>query len=282
MRLCRHCRPAECGQIHADEPPDRPEDQHHLEKAQTTRHRVTGIQTTDKAQYIFVDTPGFQTRHRNALNEALNRSVKDSLSDVDCVLFVLEAGRLSDADREVIALLPAHRPVILVVNKADRLKDKADMANFLLKASAEFNFTEIVSVSAKHGHRLDTLLKVVEPHLPQSVPLYPEDMVTDKNERFLAAELVREKLFRYLGEELPYSMNVEIEKFEIEGNLRRIYAAVLVDKPGQKAILIGRDGERMKKSPPKRAPIWKNCSTARCFWKSGSRSRAAGPTTCAS
>ncbi len=216
-------------------------------KAQTTRHRVTGIQTTAKAQYIFVDTPGFQTRHRNALNEALNRSVKESLSDVDCVLFVLEAGRLSDADREVIALLPAHRPVILVVNKADRVKDKADMANFLLKASAEFNFTEIVSVSAKHGHRMDLLLNVVEPHLPHSVPLYPEDMVTDKNERFLAAELVREKLFRYLGEELPYSMNVEIEKFEIEGNLRRIYAAVLVDKAGQKAILIGRDGERMKK-----------------------------------
>ena len=105
-------------------------------KAQTTRHRVTGIQTTAKAQYIFVDTPGFQTRHRNALNEALNRSVKESLSDVDCVLFVLEAGRLSDADREVIALLPAHRPVVLVVNKADRVKGKADMANFLLKASA--------------------------------------------------------------------------------------------------------------------------------------------------
>ena len=216
-------------------------------KAQTTRHRVHGIETRAKAQYIFVDTPGFQTRHLGALNEALNRSVRDTLSDVDCVLFLLEAGRLTHADREVIALLPQHRPVILVVNKADRLKDKAVLAAFMLTASQAFPFAEIVSVSAKHGHRLDTLLQVIEPKLPLSVPLYPEDMVTDKNERFLASEIVREKLFRYLGEELPYSMNVEIEKFEMEGTMRHICAAVLVDKAGQKAILIGRDGERMKK-----------------------------------
>ncbi|WP_022652811.1 GTPase Era [Aquaspirillum serpens] len=218
------------------------------EKAQTTRHRVTGIETRPLVQYIFVDTPGFQTKHRNALNDALNKSVRDTLSDVDCVLFVLEAGRLSDADREVIALLPKNRPVILVVNKADRLKDKARMAAFLLSASQAFEFAEIISVSAKHGHRLDALLSIISPYLPEGPPLYPEDMVTDKNSRFLAAEIVREKLFRYLGEELPYAMNVEVDRFETEEDGRfHIYATVFVDKPGQKAIVIGKSGERMKK-----------------------------------
>ncbi len=216
-------------------------------KAQTTRHRVTGIETREDVQYIFVDTPGFQTFHRNALNDALNQSVTKTLADVDCVLFVLEAGRLTGADREVIALLPKNRPVILVVNKADKLKDKAEMAGFLLKCSEEFAFTEMIPVSAKHGQRLDELLAVIKPHLPESVPLFPEDMVTDKNQRFLAAEIVREKLFRYLGEELPYSMNVEIEQFVMEGSMARINASILVDRPSQKAIIIGKGGEKLKK-----------------------------------
>lgn len=216
-------------------------------KAQTTRHRVTGIETREDVQYIFVDTPGFQTFHRNALNDALNQSVTKTLADVDCVLFVLEAGRLTGADREVIALLPKNRPVILVVNKADKLKDKAEMASFLLKCSEEFAFTEMIPVSAKHGQRLDELLAIIKPHLPESVPLFPEDMVTDKNQRFLAAEIVREKLFRYLGEELPYSMNVEIEQFVMDGAMARINASILVDRPSQKAIIIGKGGEKLKK-----------------------------------
>ncbi|OLZ86674.1 GTPase Era [Chromobacterium violaceum] len=216
-------------------------------KSQTTRHRVTGIHTEDAAQFVFVDTPGFQTYHKGALNEALNKSVKDSLGSVDCVLFLLEAMRFTAADREVMALLPKKTPVILVVNKLDKAKDKLTLQAFIDEVTAEFEFAGVEVVSAKHGQRLAELLDQVRPHLPESMPLYPEDMITDKNERFLAAEIVREKLFRYLGEELPYEMNVEVEMFEMDGALRRIHIAVLVDKEHQKPIVIGRGGEKLKK-----------------------------------
>lgn len=216
-------------------------------KSQTTRHRVTGIHTEDSAQFVFVDTPGFQTYHKGALNEALNKSVKDSLGSVDCVLFLLEAMRFTAADREVMALLPKKTPVILVVNKLDKAKDKLALQAFIDEVRAEFEFAGVEVVSAKHGQRLAELLDQVRPHLPESMPLYPEDMVTDKNERFLAAEIVREKLFRYLGEELPYEMNVEVEQFEMDGELRRIHIAVLVDKEHQKPIVIGKGGEKLKK-----------------------------------
>ncbi|AXE31530.1 GTPase Era [Chromobacterium phragmitis] len=216
-------------------------------KSQTTRHRVTGIHTEDTAQFVFVDTPGFQTYHKGALNEALNKSVKDSLGSVDCVLFLLEAMRFTAADREVMALLPKKTPVILVVNKLDKAKDKLTLQAFINEVTAEFEFAGVEVVSAKHGQRLAELLDQVRPHLPESMPLYPEDMITDKNERFLAAEIVREKLFRYLGEELPYEMNVEVEMFEMDGALRRIHIAVLVDKEHQKPIVIGRAGEKLKK-----------------------------------
>ena len=216
-------------------------------KAQTTRHRVNGIYTEPNAQFVFVDTPGFQTYHKGALNETLNNSVKDSLANVDCVLLVLEAMRLSAADREVIALLPKKTPVILVLNKLDKAKDRLALSAFIEEARAEFPFADVEVVSAKHGQRLGELLDKVRPHLPESVPLYPEDMVTDKTQRFLAAEIVREKLFRYLGEELPYEMNVEVESFEVDGSMFRIYVAVLVDKEGQKPIVIGRGGEKLKK-----------------------------------
>ncbi|NHQ83448.1 GTPase Era [Chromobacterium vaccinii] len=216
-------------------------------KSQTTRHRVTGIHTEDTAQFVFVDTPGFQTYHKGALNEALNKSVKDSLGSVDCVLFLLEAMRFTSADKEVMALLPKKTPVILVVNKLDKAKDKLTLQAFIDEVTAEFEFASVEVVSAKHGQRLAELLDQVRPHLPESMPLYPEDMVTDKNERFLAAEIVREKLFRYLGEELPYEMNVEVEMFEMDGALRRIHIAVLVDKEHQKPIVIGKAGEKLKK-----------------------------------
>ncbi|AUH51532.1 GTPase Era [Chromobacterium sp. ATCC 53434] len=216
-------------------------------KSQTTRHRVTGIHTEDAAQFVFVDTPGFQTYHKGALNEALNKSVKDSLGSVDCVLFLLEAMRFTAADREVMALLPKKTPVILVVNKLDKAKDKLTLQAFIDEVTAEFAFAGVEVVSAKHGQRLAELLDQVRPHLPESMPLYPEDMITDKNERFLSAEIVREKLFRYLGEELPYEMNVEVEMFEMDGALRRIHIAVLVDKEHQKPIVIGKAGEKLKK-----------------------------------
>ncbi|MBV8680555.1 MAG: GTPase Era [Aquitalea sp.] len=216
-------------------------------KAQTTRHRVNGIHTEDNAQFIFVDTPGFQTFHKGALNETLNKSVKDSLGSVDCVLFILEAMRCSAADREVMALLHKHTPVILVINKLDKVKDKLLLQEFIDGVRAEFQFADCEVVSAKHGQRLSELLDKVRPHLPESMPLYPEDMVTDKSERFLSAEIVREKLFRYLGEELPYEMNVEVEMFEMDGALRRIHIAILVDKENQKPIVIGKGGEKLKK-----------------------------------
>ena len=219
-------------------------------KAQTTRNRVTGIYTDDTAQFVFVDTPGFQTNHRNALNDRLNQNVTEALSGVDVVVFVVEAMRFTDADRVVLKKLPKHTPVVLVVNKIDKdkAKDKFALEAFINEVRQEFEFTASEAVSAKHGLRIANLLELLKPYLPESIPMYPEDMVTDKSSRFLAMEIVREKLFRYLGEELPYAMNVEVEQFEEEeSGLFRIYIAVLVDKDSQKAILIGKGGEKLKK-----------------------------------
>ncbi|EMU4830879.1 GTPase Era [Neisseria gonorrhoeae] len=218
-------------------------------KAQTTRNRVTGIYTDDTAQFVFVDTPGFQTDHRNALNDRLNQNVTEALGGVDVVVFVVEAMRLTDADRVVLKQLPKHTPVILVINKIDKdkAKDRYALEAFVAQVRAEFEFAAAEAVSAKHGLRIANLLELLKPYLPESVPMYPEDMVTDKSALFLAMEIVREKLFRYLGEELPYAMNVEVEQFEEGDGLNRIYIAVLVDKESQKAILIGKGGERLKK-----------------------------------
>lgn len=219
-------------------------------KAQTTRNRVTGIYTDDTAQFVFVDTPGFQTNHRNALNDRLNQNVTEALSGVDVVVFVVEAMRFTDADRVVLKQLPKHTPVVLVVNKIDKdkAKDKFALEAFINEVRQEFEFVASEAVSAKHGLRIANLLELLKPYLPESIPMYPEDMVTDKSSRFLAMEIVREKLFRYLGEELPYAMNVEVEQFEEEeSGLFRIYIAALVDKDSQKAILIGKGGEKLKK-----------------------------------
>ena len=217
-------------------------------KAQTTRHKVNGIYTDEKKQVIFVDTPGFQTDYRNAVNDRLNLNVTEAMSGVDAIILVVEALRFTQADRTVMKQLPKHVPVILAVNKADKSKDKLTLDAFIAEVTSEFEFAGVCTVSAKHGLGLSDLMALVEPHLPESIPMYPEDMVTDKSSRFLATEIVREKLFRYLGEELPYAMNVEIEQFEVEeSGLHRIYVAVLVDKDSQKAILIGKGGERLKK-----------------------------------
>lgn len=216
-------------------------------KAQTTRHRLLGIHTTSDTQYLFVDTPGFQQKHINALNRSLNRTVTQVLSEVDVVLFVVEPTHLSEADRKVIALLPEGQPVILVVNKADLMKDKGKLLPLIEEFSGTFKFTEIVPVSARQDINLDQLLSAIREHLPQQPAIYTEDELTDRNERFLAAELLREKVFRLLGEEVPYAVTVEIEKFEQEGNLRRIHAAIIVDKESQKPMLIGKGGEKLKR-----------------------------------
>ena len=215
-------------------------------KAQTTRHRIIGILTEDHAQFVFVDTPGFQTQYLNTLNKGLNKVVTSSLRDVNVVLFVIEARHFDERDRLVMNLLPKDAPVILVINKADNMEDKGELLPFIQNIAAEREFAAIVPVSAKHDKQLDTLLEAIRPFLPEGEKIYPEDEVTDRNERFLAAEIVREKVFRFTGEELPYSVSVVIEQFKMEGKMRRIHAAILVDKDAHKAMLIGKNGEKLK------------------------------------
>lgn len=216
-------------------------------KPQTTRHRVTGIYTDETAQLVFVDTPGFQTEHGGTLNNALNDSVRQTLSNVDVVLFVVEAGFFDKRDDSVLQLLPAHRPVYLVLNKLDTIANKEKLLPFMQEMAERFNFAGIVPVSAQKGTQVNKLISAVREHLPESPALYPEDQITDRSERFLASEIVREKLFRLLGDELPYGLAVEIEKFELEGTMRRINAAVLVDRETHKAMVIGKGGEKLKR-----------------------------------
>lgn len=215
-------------------------------KAQTTRHRIVGIRTDADAQYVFVDTPGFQMQHQNVLNRVMNRTVTQSLSDVDVALFVIEAMRFDARDEKVLALLPHNRPVVLVINKTDKVSDKSTLLPFIEKVSASFPFAAIIPVSAKRDAQLPELVQEIRRHLHEGEPIYGEDEITDRSERFLAAEIVREKVFRLLGDEIPYSISVEIEKFETVGDLRRVYAAIIVDRDSQKPILIGKKGEKLK------------------------------------
>ena len=215
-------------------------------KAQTTRHRILGIHTQPDAQFVFVDTPGFQLKHRNELNRAMNRSVSGALNEVDVIFLVVEALRFGADDAVMLKMLPAGTPAILVLNKIDQVKDKSALLPFIEKMAAEFPFRAIVPVSAKQGSQLSDLLAAARPLLPEAAPLFGEDDVTDRNTRFLAAEFIREKIFRLSGEELPYATSVIVEKFEEEGNLSRIHAAIIVDKPGHKAIIIGKGGEKLK------------------------------------
>jgi GTP-binding protein Era len=215
-------------------------------KAQTTRHRITGIQTHDDAQYVYIDTPGFQTRHSNALNKTLNRTVTTTLTAADVVLFVVEAGHFGDTDAKVLSLLPSTVPAILVINKADHVKDKAILMKFAQEVAQKFDFAAIVPVSAKQGFQLDRLEGEIRQHLPEGERIFDDDDITDRSEKFLAAEIVREKVFRFVGDELPYTSTVIIEQFEQEGNLRRVFAAILVGRDAHKAMLIGQKGARLK------------------------------------
>jgi len=215
-------------------------------KAQTTRHRVTGIVTTSDAQVVFVDTPGFQTKHRSRLNDRMNRAVTQCLADVDATVLVLEAGRTTDADRAVIRLLPAGARVVVALNKIDRQKDRDALLPQMAELAALYPFSAIVPVSAEKERALDALLAEVRALLPEGDPIFGADEITDRDERFLAAEFVREKIFRLLGEEVPYATTVAVERFEHEGALRRIHATIYVDRESQRAILLGAGGERMK------------------------------------
>lgn len=215
-------------------------------KAQTTRHRITGIQTREHAQFVYVDTPGFQTRHANALNKTLNRTVTNTLTAADVILFIVEAGTYGQADRQVLELIPKNVPCILVLNKSDRVKDKAAMFPFAQQIAAERDFAAVVPVSAKQRFQLDVLEGEIRKYLPVNPLIFDEDDITDRSEKFLAAEIVREKVFRFVGDELPYTSTVVIEKFEEEGNLRRIFAAILVDRDSHKAMVIGQKGAKLK------------------------------------
>ncbi|RFB73893.1 MULTISPECIES: GTPase Era [unclassified Herbaspirillum] len=215
-------------------------------KAQTTRHRITGIQTIADTQYVYVDTPGFQTRHSNALNKTLNRTVTTTLTAADVILYVIEAGTFGPADKQVMSLLPANVPCILVMNKSDRSKDKSVLMPFAQEVASQHNFASVVPVSAKQRFQLDSLQEEIRKLLPNNPPMFDEDDITDRSEKFLASEIVREKVFRFVGEELPYTSTVLIEKFEQEGNLRRVFAAILVERDGHKAMVIGNKGARLK------------------------------------
>jgi GTPase len=215
-------------------------------KAQTTRHRITGIQTRQTAQFVYVDTPGFQTRHANALNKTLNRTVTNTLTAADVILFIVEAGSFGPADKQVLDLIPADVPCILVINKSDRIKDKAVMMPFAQQVAAQRDFAAIVPVSAKQRFQLDALEAEIQKYLPLNPPIFGEDDITDRSEKFLAAEIVREKVFRYVGDELPYTSTVVIEKFEEEGSLRRIFVAILVERDSHKAMVIGQKGAKLK------------------------------------
>jgi GTP-binding protein Era len=216
-------------------------------KAQTTRHRITGVRTEGESQFVFVDTPGFQTKHAAPINRSLNRAVTSALADVDVVLFVVEAGRFGKDDETVLALLPEGKPALLVANKLDAVARRADLAPWLQKMQARHPFAEFVPLSATRAADAPRLLGIVAPYLPEQDWLYDADALTDRSDRFLAAEIVREKLFRLTGDELPYTSTVVIDKYEEEGNLRRIAATIIVEREPHKAMIIGSGGERLKR-----------------------------------
>jgi GTP-binding protein Era len=224
-------------------------------KAQTTRHRILGIQTTDTAQFVLVDTPGFQTKYNNAMNKVMNRTVKTTMADVDVICFVVESGYWSPADAQVLELLPKNIPVVLLANKLDVMAARAEgpeqrdhkLFAFMREMSEKFDFAEILPMTAKHPEDVKRLLECLERYLPEQPAIYDADMLTDRSEKFLAAEILREKVFRHTGDELPYASAVIIDQFKMDGALRRIAATILVDRESHKAMVIGEKGARLKR-----------------------------------
>lgn len=216
-------------------------------KPQTTRHRILGINSDEHHQCLFVDTPGLNAQFNKALNKVMNDTVFNVIKDVDLVLFVVERFIWNEADQFVLdALANAKVPVLLIINKIDLVQDKTELLPHIAELAKKREFAEIVPVSALGGHNLETIDNLVKALLPEGPFLFPEDQVTDRSSRFLAAELIREKVTRQLGDELPYEVTVEIEKFERVKSVMHIHGLILVDKKGQKRIVIGKDGERLK------------------------------------
>ena len=220
-------------------------------KAQTTRHRITGIRTTGNTQFIFVDTPGFQTDHANALNRSLNKTVVGAVSDVDLVLFVVNAGSFAQADAKVLALLNKGIPALLIANKLDKVHRREEIAPWLQEMQTRHPFAQFMPMSAKNPKDIERLLTQCQAYLPEQAWWYSEDEQTDRSEKFLASEIIREKLFRFTGDELPYTSTVIIDKFTEEpgktvSRMVRIAATIVVERDGHKAMVIGEGGERLK------------------------------------
>lgn len=216
-------------------------------KAQTTRHRIHGVLTREHEQFVFVDTPGFQTRHGGAMNRMMNRVVTQALADVDVVVHVVEAGKWSEGDAKLLPLLPAPERTILAISKIDALKNRDDLFAFVSKIMALHPFGAVVPVSATRNQQLDQLLQEIAARLPEGEPMFEEDTLTDRPMRFIAAELVREKIFRLVGDELPYGCTVVIEQWEENDKGARIAACVVVERDSHKPILLGAGGMHMKR-----------------------------------
>ena len=216
-------------------------------KPQTTRHRILGILSDQKTQCIFVDTPGLHSQHTKALNKVMNDTVISTLRDVDMVLFVLERLTFNSEDELVLQQVQKCTvPVILVINKIDQIRNKERLLPHIQELDKVHVFSDVIPVSALGGHNLERLEMLVKGALPEGPFLFPEDQVTDRSSRFIAAEMIREKVTRQLGDELPYEVTVEIERFKLEGAITHVHGLILVDKPGQKKIIIGNDGSRLK------------------------------------
>ena len=215
-------------------------------KAQTTRYQLLGIHTSPETQFIFIDTPGYQLEHLNKLNINLNKTVKQVLQDVDVILFLIEPRQMNEIDTKILQMIPKKTPVILVINKVDRLRDKSRILELINEFKDNNRFEEIIPISVKKQINLKELLESAKRFLPEQDFIYENDQITDKNERFLAAEIIREKIFRLTGQEIPYAVAVEIEKFELDGKVRRIFAAIIVERDAHKPIIIGNKGIRLK------------------------------------
>lgn len=217
-------------------------------KPQTTRHTLLGIKTKGNVQVIFVDTPGIHTNQERAINRVMNRSAASVIADVDLVIFVVDRFEWSEADDYVAKYLTNTKvPVVVAVNKVDMIEDKEALLPHLQFLASKVNAVEFIPLSALRKTNLEELEAKIQSHIPEKVHLYPEDQITDRSERFLAAEIVREKITRQLGAEVPYQVTVEIEQFRVEGKITYIDALILVERDGQKKIIIGTKGERLKK-----------------------------------
>ena len=216
-------------------------------KPQTTRHQILGIKTEDDIQVVYVDTPGMHKNQEKAINRYMNKAATTAVKDVDLILMIIDRTRWTDEDDMVLEAVKQQRaPVVLVVNKVDFIQDKNDLLPYLEKVSKRHTFDQIIPISAKTGHNIDRLEHLIESYLPENQYFYPEDQITDRSSRFLAAELVREKIMRQLGDELPYAMTVEIEQFKHDGRIIEISALILVERASQKRIVIGEAGSRLK------------------------------------